>query len=128
MKKSNNKGFSLVELIIVIAIMAVLVGLLAPQYLKYVHNSKVSTDISNAQDMATAFNVAYADAEGAAIDTTKMPDGKAFPTSKVDSSYTWVVTIDDTNKTGVESITLGGMEIWPNPKDSGNYYDELHKK
>ncbi|HKM34419.1 MAG TPA: prepilin-type N-terminal cleavage/methylation domain-containing protein, partial [Lachnospiraceae bacterium] len=27
----NNKGFSLVELIIVIAIMAVLVGILAPQ-------------------------------------------------------------------------------------------------
>ena len=128
MKKSNNKGFSLVELIIVIAIMAVLVGLLAPQYLKYVHNSKVSTDISNAQDMATAFNVAYADAEGATIDTSKMPDGKPFPTSKVDSSYTWDVKIDDTNKTGVESITLGGMTIWPNPKDSGNYYDELHKK
>ena len=35
-KKINNKGFSLVELIIVIAIMAVLVGVLAPQFMKYV--------------------------------------------------------------------------------------------
>lgn len=43
-KLSNNKGFSLVELIIVIAIMAVLIGVLAPQYLKYVEKSKISSD------------------------------------------------------------------------------------
>ena len=59
-KNLTNKGFSLVELIIVIAIMAVLVGVLAPQYLKYVHNSKVSTDIQNAQEVATAINVSVA--------------------------------------------------------------------
>lgn len=40
----NNKGFSLVELIIVVAIMAVLIGVLAPQYLKYVEKSRVSSD------------------------------------------------------------------------------------
>ena len=32
--KRNNKGFSLVELIIVIAIMAILAGVLAPQFVK----------------------------------------------------------------------------------------------
>ena len=40
----NNKGFSLVELIIVVAIMAVLIGVLAPQYIKYVEKSRKSTD------------------------------------------------------------------------------------
>ena len=43
--KRNNKGFSLVELIIVIAIMAVLVGVLAPAYLRYVEKSRKSADI-----------------------------------------------------------------------------------
>lgn len=40
----NNKGFSLVELIIVVAIMAILIGVLAPQYLKYVEKSRVTSD------------------------------------------------------------------------------------
>ncbi len=50
----NNKGFSLVELIVVIAIMAVLVGVLAPQFIKYVESSRRSTDVSNAETIRSA--------------------------------------------------------------------------
>lgn len=52
--KKNNKGFSLVELIVVIAIMAVLVGVLAPQFIKYVEKSRISTDIQNMDQIKTA--------------------------------------------------------------------------
>lgn len=60
-KKMNNKGFSLVELIIVIAIMAVLIGVLAPQYLKYVEKSRKSADLDNYQQIMTAVQVYYSD-------------------------------------------------------------------
>lgn len=55
--RKNNKGFSLVELIVVIAIMAVLVGVLAPQFIKYVENSRQSTDIQNVQEVKSAIEV-----------------------------------------------------------------------
>ena len=58
MKKMNNKGFSLVELIIVIAIMAVLVGVLAPQFLKYVESSRVQKDESAVAEVLNATKIA----------------------------------------------------------------------
>ncbi len=63
MKKENmnDKGFSLVELIIVIAIMAILIVVLAPQYLKYVERSRNSTDLQNATTMKTAIETYAAD-------------------------------------------------------------------
>lgn len=61
MKKLNNKGFSLVELIIVIAIMVVLVGVLAPQFIKYVESSRQSTDMQNAAELRSVIEALVAD-------------------------------------------------------------------
>lgn len=54
----NNKGFSLVELIIVIAIMAILAGALAPALIKYINKSRQSTDIQNADTLRTSVQTA----------------------------------------------------------------------
>ncbi len=73
MKKGmNNKGFSLVELIIVVAIMAVLVGVLAPQYIKYLDKSKVGIDQQMCDNLRQAMVTTYLDpnvAGGAAAET-----------------------------------------------------------
>lgn len=62
-EKKNNKGFSLVELIVVIAIMIVLVAVLAPVFTKYVEQSRRATDVQNANTIASAISVGVTDGE-----------------------------------------------------------------
>jgi len=58
MKKMNNKGFSLVELIVVVLIMAIIAVALAPQVMKWVENSRKSNDITNYNALVEAANIA----------------------------------------------------------------------
>ena len=57
-KEKKNEGFTLIELIIVVAILAILVGILAPQYTKYVEKSRRSADMSNAKEIETTLRLA----------------------------------------------------------------------
>ncbi|MBR6257737.1 MAG: prepilin-type N-terminal cleavage/methylation domain-containing protein [Lachnospiraceae bacterium] len=61
--EKNNKGFSLVELIVVIAIMALLVAIIAPQLLKYIEKSKVSSDLQTMDAIYQALIYAANDPE-----------------------------------------------------------------
>jgi len=55
--KKRNHGFSLVELIVVVAIMAVLVGVLAPAYLAYVEKTRIQRDESAAGEIFRAAEI-----------------------------------------------------------------------
>lgn len=64
MKKALNKsneGFSLVELIIVIAIMAILIGIIALNVLPYMEKSRESKDRQTLDSVYSAFTTALAD-------------------------------------------------------------------
>lgn len=94
--KKNNKGFSLVELIIVIAIMAILAGALAPALIKYINKSKRSTDIQNADALRTACQTALA--------STAAQDAAAAITFPVDATTTIVSGATDNFYKEVYSI------------------------
>lgn len=99
MKKMNNKGFSLVELIIVIAIMAILVGVLAPQYMKYVEKSRVSTDIQTLESIKSAIQTVVVDPSvdvSGDIELEMTKSGTGAPSG---------ATLNSTIKTAIEEIT-----------------------
>lgn len=66
MKKArfNNEGFSLVELIIVIAIMAILAGAIAPALIRYIDKARASRATEEARVIVTAVETALATKAG----------------------------------------------------------------
>ena len=58
MNKKNNKGFSLIELVIVITIMVILTALLAPQLLRYVEQSRAAKDAVTMDEATRAIELA----------------------------------------------------------------------
>lgn len=89
--RKNNKGFSLVELIVVVAIMAVLVGVLAPAYLRYVEKSRLQKDVSAVSEVVTAIEVAAA-SEATYEELSKGAVTVAISSGAVDVTYPSGVT------------------------------------
>lgn len=56
-----NKGFSLVELIVVIAIMAILVGVAVPVYTSYIGKANENVDKQYLGELEQAINTVYID-------------------------------------------------------------------
>ena len=103
LKMKNNKGFSLVELIIVIAIMAILVGVLAPNLIVYIEKTNVSNDVQVCDTLRTAVKTALADptvvtdpafvdpfggatSSAVAVDTFIAAGGSKFQSAVIDST------------------------------------------
>lgn len=129
-KKQNQlkakKGFTLVELIIVIAIIAILAAVAIPKFGAIKKDANLAADQANAKIIATAVATAVSngDITGTDSDVTltdsqfiKYIDGNAVPISKTDKAA-FVVKYSNVN--GV-TITLGGSDkkqVYPVPAET----------
>ncbi|MBR5066432.1 MAG: type II secretion system protein [Lachnospiraceae bacterium] len=94
----KNKGFSLVELIIVIAIMAILVGIMVPVMMHFIEKSNVSSDVQLADTIRSA--VAYS-----IVDAKVKDDPASQPfLDELEHPTTGVVTIEGKDMISISSI------------------------
>lgn len=94
----KNKGFSLVELIIVIAIMAILVGIMVPVLMHFIEKSNVSSDYQLADTIRSA--VAYSIVDARVKDD---PDSQPF-LQELENPSAGVVNINGKDMISITSI------------------------
>ena len=94
----KNKGFSLVELIIVIAIMAILVGIMVPVLMHFIEKSNVSSDYQLADTIRSAVAYSIVDAR-VKEDDASQPFLEQFETPTVG-----VVNINGKDMVSISSI------------------------
>ena len=112
LKKKNNKGFSLVELIVAVAIMAVLMGVLIPTLIRYVEKSKKQKDESAVEEMRYQMELVMAgNADWSAFEGTLVFKGKKVDFAAPDSTSTLSSSDSEFKKYLNEvSINLGEPE------------------
>ena len=101
--KTNNKGFSLGELIIVIAIMAILAAVAIPTFASFITKANVSSDVSFINDLEYSAKLAHA-ASGDEVSAIKVTveNGAVkyaeYAVSKKDGTLKGTVTITVADK------------------------------
>ena len=113
--KKNNKGFTLVELIVVLVILAILAAILVPTLLGYIDRARSEKDFSTAQTVRVAAQAAidqaygegkFANGSDPATGKTLSIDGSAANTV----AMTGDIASTDTSKYATMTYTLSGVD------------------
>lgn len=106
MKKQNQKGFTLAELLIVVAIIAVLVAIAIPVFTKRLEASRETTDLAN-------LRAAYAAGQVAALAGELTNSGGYY--FKPDAADGLILTSSGAPKLGRGTVVDGGTDLGSKP-------------
>lgn len=139
MKKTNKKGFTLVELVIVIAVIAILAAVLIPTFATVIEKGKKSSRLQTAQN---ALKMALAEEDDASIPANSyievkadgktvyfVYDGSKLSDEKSESGVTLTANAyqysnDSTNTTGSNPIYYTNIQIKDMAKDVTVYVND----
>jgi type IV fimbrial biogenesis protein FimT len=110
---SRASGFTLVELMIALTIVAILVGLAAPSYRDFTHNNQTS---ATNNDLVTALNLARNESlrRGTGVTVCPSPDGVVCSNAG-DWPKGWIVFQDDAQN-GVIAADKYVVQKWSAPQ------------
>ena len=118
MKKMNKKGFTLAELLIVVAIIAVLVAIAIPVFTAQLEKSREATDLANVRSAYAELMTEYLTWDGT---DSNAPASKQVPVKQTQDK--WQTYNNDTSAIVAEGIAGHGVSVPAKVAGTGVNYD-----
>ena len=112
MKKMNKKGFTLVEMLVVIAIIAVLVSIIIPTVTSSTDKAKAAADAANLRSAQAVVSIGMLDGKYDAGDTLSADDLGIPATGKTGGTFSGSISTDGKISLSYGSLDIDALSTW----------------